>query len=321
MTPYEVALAVLLGAVVAAALTAAALRRRSPTDVEVQLARLADAVNRQAHDGSDLRGDLGRAREILEALRAGGEARRRAEEQAWAVVHRLEAVLVGGAARGRAGENVLEEALSTLPPTLLVRDFAVGGKRVEFALVLPDGRRLPVDSKWTAIAELEALRSEEDPRRRSALVRRIEEEVGRRAREVAGYLEPTLTTPFAVACVPDAAFAVCRKAHAEAFARGVVLVPYGTALPVVLALFALAERFGDAGDLQGALVEMEASLGRIESALENKVVRATTMLHNAAHEVRTDLSRARVVVAGARRARPEPPGQERPAQLRALRPG
>jgi DNA recombination protein RmuC len=236
------------------------------------------------------------------------------------VVRRLDAVLVGGSARGRAGENVLEEALSTLPPTLLIRDFAVAGKRVEFALALPDGRRMPVDSKWTAVAEMEALEAEEEPRRRLALVRRIEEEVGRRAREVAGYLEPSVTTPFAVACVPDAAFAVCRKAHAEAFARGVVLVPYGTALPVLLALFALAERYGDAGEVQGALVEMEATFGRIENTLENKVVRATTMLHNAADEVRTDLGRARAVLAGARTARPQRLEDVQP-NLRAVPPG
>ena len=82
-------------------------------------------------------------------------------------------------------------------------------------------------------------------------LRRAETEIlVARAREVAAYLEPNLTTPFAVACVPDAAYAACRRAHGEAFGRGVVLVPYSTALPVMLALYALAARHGGAADAQ-----------------------------------------------------------------------
>ena len=33
----------------------------------------------------------------------------------------------------------------------------VGGKVVEFGLQLSDSQRLPIDAKWTALAELEAL--------------------------------------------------------------------------------------------------------------------------------------------------------------------
>ena len=78
----------------------------------------------------------------------GGEGRE--------VIRRLSTVLAGGASKGRAGENVLREHLAQLPPGMLVTDFRVGGKVVEFGLLLPDGRRLPIDSKWTAVAELEA---------------------------------------------------------------------------------------------------------------------------------------------------------------------
>src|ERR687892_283201 len=101
-----------------------------------------------------------------------------------AAVRRLEAVLAGGGARGRAGENLLEEALSHLPPGMLVRDFAVGGRRVEFALALPDGRPRPIDLKWTAARGVAELEREQEPEARQALSRRVEEEVTRRAREV-----------------------------------------------------------------------------------------------------------------------------------------
>src|SRR5438045_153920 len=80
--------------------------------------------------------------------------------------------------------------------------------------------------------ELEALEAATDPVEREALARSVERIVALRAREVSTYLDPSLTAPVAVAAVPDAAYAVLRRAHADAFARGVVIVPYSTALPV-----------------------------------------------------------------------------------------
>jgi DNA recombination protein RmuC len=266
----------------------------------LRLDRMADALSRQARDERDLRGDLGRTREILESLRVRAEERQRNEEEGWEAIRRLEAVLLGSGSRGRAGENLLHEALSSLPPGMVLRDFQVNGKRVEFALVVPDGRRLPVDSKWAALHEVEVLEGDGDRGAREAATRRIEEEVARRAREVASYLDASLTTPFAVACVPDAAYAACRRAHAEAFGRGVVLVPYSTALPVLLSLFALAARYGGGGDGRECLAELETLLDSVEQTLENKVARAATMLNNAADDLRTQVGKARGAVARGR---------------------
>ena len=83
-----------------------------------------------------------------------------------------------------------------------------------------------------------------------------------RAREVAQYLDPAVTAPVAVAAVPDAAYEVLRRAHAEAYARGVVIVPYSAALPIVLFLYALVQRFGDAADVQACLAEIGGVLRR-----------------------------------------------------------
>lgn len=302
MTTVEIVLAGLLAATVIALIWS--LRQgTAPGEVglvRAELARLTDAAARQGADDREVRGDLGRVRELVEGLRAGADARARAEAPVWEAVRRLEAVLAGGGARGRAGENLLEEALSHLPPGILVRDFAVGGKRVEFALALPDGRRLPVDSKWTAVRELTALESEDDPGAREALRRRVEDEVARRAREVGGYLDASVTTPFAVACVPDAAFAACRKAHADACVGGVVIVPYSSALPVLLSLFVLASRYGGVSDVRDCLAELDSVLGAMEQTLEHKVARASTMLTNAAHDWRTQVGRARGALARAR---------------------
>jgi DNA recombination protein RmuC len=268
----------------------------------VRVERLADALGRQSLDDQAVREGVVRVRAALEEMRLQAEERRRFEERGWEAVRRLESVLVGGSARGRAGENVLEEALGELPAGMMVRDFRVNGRVVEFALVLPDGRRLPVDSKWTAVPLLEALDEEQDPGARDGLSRKVEDEVVRRAREVSAYLEPSLTTPFAVACVPDAAYGACRRAHAEAYGRGVVLVPYSTALPVLLSLYALAARHGGAADAQACLAELDGLVEAMELTLENKLARATTMLQNAADEWRTTLGKARGALARGRGA-------------------
>lgn len=322
-------LVVLVVAAAACAVAVASLltvrRLRSAPDagvtglVEAQslrLDRLADAVGRKAVDDQAVVAGLHQARSALESMRTQAEERRRSEEEGWAVIRRLETVLGGGAKRGRAGENLLHDALESLPPGMLVRDFRVNGSVVELALVLPDGRRLPVDSKWTAMREVEALDVEEDVEVRERLSRHVEKLVAGRAREVAGYLDPGLTTPFAVACVPDAAYATCRKAHADAYGRGVVLVPYSTALPVLLSLYALATRFGAAGDAQASLAELDGVLAAMEVTLENKVAKAATMLQNASDEWRTHVGRARTAVARGRGA--ALPEGDSPIPLRAV---
>jgi hypothetical protein len=299
----------LLALAIGVAFVAVALRgRQAPsTDLSgaleaqsVRIDRLADLLGRRVNDDRALQGNLSSTREAVEALRSAVDARRHAEEAAWSTIGRLGSVLLGGGARGRAGENLLEEALSQLPGAMLARDFSVNGKRVEFALILPDGKRLPVDSKWTAVRELEALDAEGDGEGRAALCRTVEDEVARRAREARQYLEPSMTTPFAVVCVPDAAFAACRKAHADAFAHGVVLAPYSTAVPVLLALYSLALRYGDAGDVQACLADVETVLGSMEHTLEHRLAKAGAMLRSAVDDLRGDLGRARGAVSRGR---------------------
>jgi hypothetical protein len=273
---------------------------------EAELRRLADGSVAQGGAAGQLREEVAGARRVLERLAVHEEQRLERDHDNWTVIQRLQTVLAGGSSKGRAGENVLREHLGELPPTMLVTDFRVNGKVVEFGLLLPDGRRLPIDSKWSALAELEALEAADDSAERELRGREVEKVVARRAAEVAQYLDPALTAPVAVAAVPDAAYAVLRRAHADAFAKGVVIVPYSTALPVVLFLYGLVGRYGDAGDVQGCLSEIASALVAMETTLENKVVKAATMLSNGADEFRAQLGKARGSVARGRSTLAEP---------------
>lgn len=324
---------VLVALAVGAALGAAgvAARRRTASGgggdlarlearLEVQAAelrRIADAGSVRDGDQERMRDEVAGARRALQELALRETERRERERESWDVVRRLSTVLAGGSAKGRAGENVLRQHLMELPPGMLVTDFRVNGKVVEFGLLLPDGRRLPVDSKWTAVAELEALEAA-DGAECEARARDVEKAVAARAREVAQYLDPALTAPVAVAAVPDAAYAVLRRAHADAFERGVVVVPYSTALPVLLFLHSLVARYGDAGDAQAALREVATILGQMEGVLENKFARAATMLANGADEMRSHLGKARGSVARGRSGVVEPVSAERGPALEAV---
>ena len=266
-----------------------------------ELRRLADSAVGRELAGEQLRTGLDGARRTLEAIQLRDAERQRVDADQREVIKRLSTVLAGGAAKGRAGENVLRDHLSELPPGMLVTDFRVGGRVVEFGLLLPDGRRLPIDSKWTALAELEALEIAEDPGEIEACTRAVEKAVTLRAREVAHYLDPAVTAPVAIAAIPDAAYGVLRRAHADAYASGVVVVPYSNALPIVLFLYSLVQRFGDAADVQASLAEVAGVLTTIESVLENKLARASVMLSNGTDELRSSVGKARgsIVRAGA----------------------
>ena len=284
-----------------------ALRIESRLEVQsAELRRLADAAGTRDGASEQLRSEFAAARRSLDELSARELERKSREEEAWSVIRRLATVLAGGSAKGRAGENVLREHLSELPSGMFVSDLRVNGKVVEYGLLLPDGRSLPVDSKWSADRELEALEAATDPVEREVLARSVERIVASRAREVATYLDPALTAPVAIAAIPDAAYAVLRRAHADAFAHGVVIVPYSTALPVLLFLYSLVSRFGTAGDVESCLAEISGLLDAMAGVLENKIARAATMISNGADEFRSQLGKARGSLARGRFEAVEP---------------
>jgi hypothetical protein len=258
-----------------------------------EIRRLGDVETRRDLGGEQLRTEVAAFRHSLQEMHAREQERRAREEQGWATLHRVSAVLTGDQRTGRAGENVLRESLTALPPSMVVTDFRVNGKVVEFGLVLPDGRRLPVDSKWTADRELRALADCDDPAERERLCRAVERAVADRAREVSQYRDPMLTSPFGIAAVPDGAYEVLRRAHADAYRVGVIVVPYSMALPVLLFLYGIVARLGGAADLEACLADLIGLLDGVETTLENKVARATTMLVNGTDELRGQIGKAR----------------------------
>jgi DNA recombination protein RmuC len=277
-------------------------RRTEAQGAELARMRAQLAAGDQAQDSALLGvlDRLGHAQAQLEGLRSVVTARQEVEEDARRSLRRLEAVVAGNRARGAAGENILDDALRHLPPDMVQRNAWIKGRVVEFALRLPGGKLLPVDSKWTSGAALEeAADPELQPPRRAQLAGQIEREVERRAREVSQYIDPATTAPFALAVVPDGAYATCRGAFAEAHRRHVIIVGYSMALPYLLAVYQMHLQFArsvDMENLQACLMDVDSQLDGLDGILENKLQRALTMLGNTYQEGRQGVARIRASV-------------------------
>jgi DNA recombination protein RmuC len=275
--------------------------------VQSEQARVAEELGRAASALGMLQNVQQNFDAALRTLAGQAAVRAEADTQSRELLRRLELVIAGSFHKGAAGENLLSEVLSILPPGMLERNLRVAGGVVEFAIRLPGGKFIPIDSKWPGAQLLERLAHESDTTRRAQLVRELESQVSAKAEEVGKYLDPERTLLLGVAALPDAVYQVCRSVHAQAYKRGVILLPYSLAIPYVLSLFVLIARFGGALDtsrVRTSLAKIDETLHQLEESLEGHMSRGLTMLSNAVQNQRSGIAECRSIVA-ALRARDE----------------
>jgi DNA recombination protein RmuC len=248
-----------------------------------------------ARAAEGIRGEISGAQRVLAEVRVLEQSRVRQMDQAADSLRRLEAVVAGSSSRGAAGENILARALAQLPPDMLERDAPFGSRQVEYALRLPGGRLLPIDSKWTSASSLERLQDAEDPAERRRLQEQVVREVRAKAREVAKYLDPERTLCLGILAVPDAVHAAAAEAHAEGHRDGVLVVPYSLVLPFALAVYRLSLRFGafEAESLASRVRLLDDALRRIEEETEGRLSRGLVQVQNARDGLREHVADAR----------------------------
>lgn len=281
------------------------LRRDAQQGREASVKQLTDAA-------LGIRGEIGAAQKALAEVKALEQGRARQMEQAADTLKRLEAVVAGSSTRGVAGENILARALGQLPPDLLAVNVAFGNKVVEYALRLPGGRFLPIDSKWTSVAPLERLADTEDPVERRKLVDQVAREVRGRIRDMSKYLDPERTLSIALLAVPDAVYISAPEVHGEGYREGVLVVPYSLAMPYVLALYRLTLRFGssvDTDQLAARLRSVDESLRRLGDEVEGRLSRGLVQIQNARDAMREEVLEAQQSTARLLRAA-EVPAEE-----------
>ncbi|MGC8971687.1 MAG: DNA recombination protein RmuC [bacterium] len=201
------------------------------------------------------------------------ETQKLIDEEIQRITKRLESALLGSKSKGEMGENILCESLKQFPPEMIDVNFKVNGKPVEYAIVLSDGRRLPIDSKWIGLEE-ESFD--------------VEKAVAQKAKEVSQYIDPASTIPMAIAAVPDSVFAQCKQAHIKAYRENRVLImPYSMAIPYILSLYSLHKSYARSIDTEKVnfyLSEIKTSINKLETLLENNIARSITMANNAYNE-------------------------------------
>jgi DNA recombination protein RmuC len=280
-----------------------------------QMSRVQETLRLEMHRGREaslrelaeaaqgIRGEIGQAQRALAEVKALEQGRARQMDVAADSLRRLEAVMAGSGTRGAAGENLLLRALAQLPPDLLELNVAFGAKVVEYALRLPGGRYLPIDSKWTSVVPLARLADEDDPHERRRLGDQIARDVRARVREMSRYLDPERTHALALLALPDAVYLAVPEVHAEGYRDGVLLVPYSLALPYVLALYRLIVRFGpgpDGEDVAARLAVLDEALRKADEEVEGRLSRGLVLVENARDALRAHLGGARRAAEGAR---------------------
>ena len=272
---------------------------RSQEDLRQDVQRGREAsILQLSETAKDLRGEIGQAQKALAEVKALEQGRARQLEQAADSLKRLEAVVAGSSTRGTAGENILARALAQLPPDLLEINVSFGSRMVEYALRLPGGRFLPIDSKWTSAALLERLESlaEDQPQERRRVLEQVVRDVRAKIRDMTKYLDPERTLSLGLLAVPDAVYTAAPEAHGEGYRDGVLVVPYSLALPYVLALYRLSVRFGcavDTDQLASRLRQLEEVLRRAADEVESRLSRGLVQAENARDALRDHLLEAR----------------------------
>ncbi|MCK4423938.1 MAG: DNA recombination protein RmuC [Candidatus Omnitrophica bacterium] len=254
----------------------------------------------RSQDGQEnLKQGLEMTRQTLDEVKLSYQRHQVLEEESRQAIKRLDTIIAGSHASGRAGENVLHEAFKQFPPDMIVTNFRVRDKVVEYGLKLANSKILPIDSKWPAAQVVLDLEKETDSQARLKLVETIDKEIIKRVKEVTQYIDPPATLPWAIAAIPDPAFSICRRAHLEAHRNRVHIMSYSMTIPYLLSFYSLHLEYSrsvDMENLKSYLAEIVRNLEEMESVLENKVARASTMVSNAYTEYKQLINSIKVSV-------------------------
>lgn len=242
-----------------------------------------------------LSSELMKVQQNLASLQAHAKARQDIEQQTIESVKRLELIIAGTQTKGAAGENIVDMVFAKLPVEWQIRDFTVNGRVVEFGLRLPSNLILPIDSKWPATNLVEQIAIAENAEDRDRLKREIEKAITQKAKEVSKYVEPGVTTPFAIAVIPDAVYELSGGVQSGAFQLNVVLVSYSMFVPYLFLTIQTTVKTLQSVDLQkldAYLQAIQNSINKLQEELDGRFARALTMLSNSRDEMRAQISKA-----------------------------
>jgi DNA anti-recombination protein RmuC len=202
-------------------------------------------------------------------------------------VRSIHDVMVGSYTKGKMGEQALEAALKLLSQMGRVKTkVPLGGGVVEYAVVLNDGKVLPIDSKFVANKELERLHNDETKVEEKAdLARTIRRKVQDKISEVQKYIDPDKTTPMAVLAVPDSVMEFLTDLVPEAAARSIILLGYSSIpqlIPYFIKIYGSFAVAKDAKKLQECIEKIQQQINSLgDDFFPNRFEKPLKMLTSA----------------------------------------
>ncbi len=183
-------------------------------------------------------------------------------------VRNIHNVLVGSYTKGKAGEQALEAALELLSKMGRVKTkVPLGGGIVEYAVVLDDGKVLPIDSKVVANKEVERLHDNETkPDEKAELEKTIRKRVQGKMAEVQKYIDPEKTSPMAVLALPDSVMGSMTDLVPEATSRNIILLGYSgipQLIPYFIKIYGSYAVAKDAKKLQQSIEKIQQDLNSL----------------------------------------------------------
>lgn len=239
--------------------------------------------------------DLANVKEGISLLYAQSKARQEDELRTSQSIKRLETIIAGTRSKGAAGENIVEQVFAKLPIEWQVRNFVVNGKTVEFGLKLPSSLILPIDSKWPATNLIEEYSLTDDTAQQQRIKAEIEKSILQKAKEVSKYIDPSITMPFGIAVIPDAAYEFSSGIQAEAFQKSVVLVSYSNFVPYLFLVLQTTVKTLHSVDMQkldAYLHSVLKSINALQEELDGRFSKALTMLSNSKDDMHSHVSKA-----------------------------
>jgi DNA recombination protein RmuC len=260
------------------------------------IAQIKSDITRDIQDQKTLIEDLKRAKETLIKLDADFQARKEHELKAWSRLEKLENIIAGTQAKGRTGEAIVFEQLNKFPSEMMETRFSPGAnKEVEYALILPDQKRLPIDSKFPAEV-LQRANELEGKNQADTARKEVEDTIKKKAKEVSDYINPQVTTDVAVCAIPDGAYRYCTTVLSSAYKfNRVIILPYSMLIPFLLAFYRLylIQFQTHSLDLQkffSQISGLDKRVDEMSQILKNSIDRSISMLTNASSDFREHLS-------------------------------
>lgn len=243
---------------------------------------------------SNLQLEVGNIKQQAERIAGLGEKYQKTEE----LTSAIHSILIGSYSKGRTGEQVLRNTMAEFMRMGLVEaNVPFGTKVVEYGVKFQDGKYLAIDSKVVATGLLEKLHGDDTSvEEKDKVALEIKGKLRNKIEEVALYIDPQRTLPYAIMAIPDSLLQFAPELMPEASRRNVFVAGYST-IPPLLGYFVkvysshMAEQ--DIRILVQNINQVHRSLSKFsDDYFSNRLEKPLSTIQKAVGEIKSGVTKA-----------------------------